>query len=292
VNARRLAGKVRRRVVRLRSRDRERYFARAASRTPWLAVEAENAVYLVSTRDRNIGRRLFVNHYRKEFGHLRRALAALEAVNGRKEAGTMLDVGANIGTTAIPAIVEHGFDRVLALEPSPESFLLLELNIRANGLGEQIHALQVAASDAPGLARFDTASANSGAHRVVEASALGETVIDVEATTLDRLAQQEQFDPALTELVWMDVEGHEGRVLAGASCVLERGIPIVAEVAPARDEERGLTVELAVDLLARHYTHFLDLRVAWQGQPPLRTDLRAVVAEYGDGFTDILALRT
>jgi FkbM family methyltransferase len=287
MNPRRLAGKLRRRIAKLRLQGRERTFARAGTFTPIIAAEAHGTLYLVSTRDRNIGRRLFVTRDRKEFGHLARALEAIAATSG-PASGMLLDVGANIGTTAIPAVREHGFDRALALEPSPESYRLLVLNVHANGLAERITTLPLAVSDAPGVVRFDMGSANSGAHRVIGAAEGGEQVIEVEATTLDLLAGTGAFDPAAVGLVWMDVEGHEGRVLAGATSLLALGVPVVAEVAPARDEQRGLHVEQAVDLLATHYTHFFDLREPWRGE--LRTDLHALVAEYGEGFTDVLAL--
>src|SRR3712207_8527825 len=40
--------------------------------------------------------------------------------------------------------------------------------------------------------------------------------IDVETVTLDGLVERGAIDAARTALVWVDVQGHEGRVLAGA----------------------------------------------------------------------------
>ena len=282
---------MRTRIGNLRRSRRERYFARAAEHTPYLAVEAQGATYVVSTRDRNIGRRLFVNRNRKEFGHLRSALRAIASATGEPASGTILDVGANIGTTAIPAVLAHGFDRALALEPSPQNYRLLVLNVHANGLADRIVTLPLAASDERGVTRFDIGFANSGKHRVLGPAEDGHDVIEVETTTLDTLAEQGLFDAAETGLLWMDVEGHEGRVLAGGRSLLELGVPVVAEVAPARDTNRGIVVDHVLALLAAHYTHFLDLRREWDEHPPFQTDLHALVADYPNGFTDVLALK-
>jgi hypothetical protein len=81
-------------------------------------------------------------------------------------------------------------------------------------------------------------------------------------------------------------------VLAGARCVLERGIPVVAEVAPKHDELRGGHLDQTLALFEAHYTHFLDLRLRWPDKPPLRptSELRALAGEYAGGFTDVLAV--
>lgn len=282
----------RRRIRRWRLREREAFFKRAAAYSPLLAVEADGMLFVVSTGDSNIGRGLFVKRSRKEFERLRRALVAIEQATGTRPGGTLLDIGANIGTTSLPAVLVHGFDRVLALEPSPQNFRVLQMNVRANGCDGRVVVLPVAASNRVARVQLEVSSSNSGAHHIVEGRETGLAVIEVETTTLDLLAEQGCFDVASTALAWMDVEGHEGLVLEGAKAsILDHGTPVVVELARGHDVDDVPKLERTMALLERHYTHFLDLGRQWTGKPPLERDLRRLAHEHVDGFTDVLALR-
>ena len=81
----------------------------------------------------------------------------------------IVDVGANIGTSAIP--FAKGTDcQVVAIEPVPELHAMLCRNIAANGLGGRVHP--VAAAIVSGRAkrvRMALPSENSGAAEVVRA---------------------------------------------------------------------------------------------------------------------------
>ena len=47
---------------------------------------------------------------------------------------------------------------------------------------------------------------------------------------MDELAADGVFDPASVGMLWLDVEGHEVHVLAGASTVLAHSPPLVMEL--------------------------------------------------------------
>jgi len=72
-------------------------------------------------------------------------------------------------------------------------------------------------------------------------------------------------------------------VLEGASALLERGVPAVLELIPRRLELDPLEA-----LLARHYTHVVDLR---EGDRLPIAELGALAKRYRRGFTDVLVLR-
>jgi len=117
--------------------------------------------------------------------------------------------------------------------------------------------------------------------------------------TLDAVMAAEGVDPATIGLLWMDTQGCEGHVLAGAQAVLAHSPPLVAECAPKYLRSNG-GLPLMIAALAEHYTHFLDLRapLSPEGEPELRTvdELNSLVEDYearesGGTFTDILAVR-
>ena len=65
--------------------------------------------------------------------------------------GDIVNVGANIGFYAV--FFAQNFPnirRVLAVEPNPEAFEMLQQNIEANGVGHRVEVLQACIGEAPG----------------------------------------------------------------------------------------------------------------------------------------------
>ena len=100
-------------------------------------------------------------------------------------------------------------------------------------------------------------------------------------------------------MLWLDVEGHEGHVLAGAHALTERGVPIVFEFHPRTLEVRG-DRQAVHDVAERFYTHFVDLRRSDPERPgrPLQpvTELTELAERWLDPelrghFSDLLLLR-
>jgi FkbM family methyltransferase len=149
------------------------------------------------------------------------------ALRGLLRPGMVLvDVGANIGYFALLAArcVSPG-GKVIALEPFPESYRLLQKNVKANGFGNVV-TLQVAAGVAAGHAAlyvYERANWNSlGPPR---AGVIGAVPVRVEPLDVV-LSGEERVD-----VVRMDVEGAEYDVLLGARGILARDLPyLVIEV--------------------------------------------------------------
>jgi FkbM family methyltransferase len=276
---------------------REQFFRTAHMFSPYLGVETRWGTFVVRPDDSAVSRQLFVSHTRGEFSVLTRAVKALSRIYGRDVVAdtTFVDVGANIGTTTVAALASHGFDRAVAIEPEPVNSSLLEANVAINGLTGRVTVVRSAVSDRDGRADLAIHEANRGAHELAAGRGLGSpfgATLDVPVARLDSLARRNLFDPRRVGLLWLDVQGHEGHVLAGASVVLRRGTPVLLEYYPAALEASGGSVPLRESARIGH-THFIDARRDTPRGPTdsaLRPveELAALAAELGAGHTDVL----
>jgi FkbM family methyltransferase len=132
-----------------------------------------------------------------------------------------VDAGANVGYfTWLAARCVGRRGRVLAAEPSPVAFARLADSVRANGL-TQVSVHPVGLSDAPGEAVLYVPPAAHGNHSPTMAPAEDWDPIRVPVTTLEALLDREGIDQV--DLLKLDVEGHEPRVLAGLGPGLRDG---------------------------------------------------------------------
>jgi|tagenome__1003787_1003787.scaffolds.fasta_scaffold20823905_2 FkbM family methyltransferase len=139
------------------------------------------------------------------------------------------DVGANLGYMSSLAAARVGPEgRVLAFEPHPRAYELLERNVSRWRDVESAGAVElrrVALSDAAGegelfsggTAEFDMAVASLGDEGAAPAGAASEA-IKVQLARLDEIPGVERLG-----VVKIDVEGHEASVLRGAGGLLESG---------------------------------------------------------------------
>jgi FkbM family methyltransferase len=253
--------------------DPSEFLRRAAEETSHVAVERDGAVFLLPTRQKAGVDRLQKAKW-KEHRHLARALKAVEP------AGPLfVDVGAHVGTTAIAAVVRFGFESAVAFEPEAENYRLLRANVLLNGLEDRIETFNVAVSNRRGSAELKLRPEFGAKHRLLTEEEPGATTVTVPLVTLDDAG----LDDAQAGMLWLDVEGHEAEALEGASMLLERGVPAVLELIPRR-----LDLEPLEAVLARHYTHVVDLR---EGDRLPIAELRALAKRYKRGFTDVLVLR-
>lgn len=268
---------------------REAFFRVAGSFTPTLEAVWPSGRFVVSTTDVDVSRLTFIS------GPFALA-AAIDTLGFVRDVlgsdftltdGTVLEVGANIGTGSVVFITELGASRVRAFEPAPENFRLLRQTIAANGLADQITAHQLALSNECGHVAFELSPRTWGDHRVRTASPDGSdefnestrNVINVPSASIDSLCRDGTLDPAEIKLVWSDTQGHEGFLLAGARDLLATGVPVVVEFWPYGLCRSGC-LEMFVDVAQEHYTHFLnidDLRYTPVGdRRPTREHLRPI----------------
>lgn len=133
-----------------------------------------------------------------------------------------MDVGANIGATALIMSAFVGKGRVIAVEPGPKAFAALCENVRANGAGA-VECHNVALSSDGGRTVFLEDS--SFGHLDLDASPGLDDPRAVAVRTLDDLV--ESLGLQRLDFLKIDTEGFEPQVLAGAQAALARFAPII-----------------------------------------------------------------
>jgi FkbM family methyltransferase len=259
-----------------------------------IAVDGPDGWYFVPTRDW-VGRSTFM-YGSFDSDAMRTAVEIIEHMTGNHPIAnlTFLDVGANIGTSTVLAFRRfHAYDAV-AFEPHPKNFRFLRCNLVANDISEKTRPVQSALSDRCGSIHLQVSSDNSGDHRVRldQAPGLGDS-IDVPVTTLDRAGSDLDLDYDRIGLAWIDIQGHEGHMLAGASSLLARGTPTVVEYSPLLLRQAG-GFELFHSLVADHYRTVIDVRgTVRRGdvQQVRAQDVAQFAACYsGENYTDLVLL--
>lgn len=124
---------------------------------------------------------------------------------------TIIDIGAGLGDFTAYAAWRSPHGTVLAYEPFPESFTLLEQNLQLNGT-RNVEARPYAIAEAAGKLWLNIGSEHAVQHTT---TAQGAHTIEVSAITLDTVFA----DQAVThcDLLKMDVEGAEYGILMAAS---------------------------------------------------------------------------
>ena len=138
--------------------------------------------------------------------------------------GTFVDVGANWGYfTLLGAHRVGSSGRVIALEPDPRLFALLQGNVAENGL-RQVAALPIAAAEREGtvtLAGHDPEQGNWGLSSLLADAATAAERFAVRGRRVDEVLDEQ--GTAQVELLKMDIEGAELLALGGMADGLARG---------------------------------------------------------------------
>jgi FkbM family methyltransferase len=126
----------------------------------------------------------------------------------------ILDIGANIGYYVLLEAKRVLNGIVYAVEPDPYNFLILNQNIRINGLNN-VKTFNIAISDKEDLAKFYL-SKRSNLHSLINYGHSIKEII-VKTVTLDEFLKDKEVN-----FIRMDVEGAEYEILKGAHKTLER----------------------------------------------------------------------
>lgn len=189
-----------------------------------LVVDSFREQYRVFMNDQVISRELFL-HGQFDLEKLQKAHKHILRLNGQVRP-TLVDVGANLGSISIPAVYREYFKAAIAIEANPKVSQALRENVVLNKLQSliTIHEL-VAGEKNQGPVSITHDETNFGASRVWHDADSGATA---EVRPLDELI--ERIDEI--GLVFMDVEGYEGKVLLGAQEILRSQIPVALEFSP------------------------------------------------------------
>lgn len=163
------------------------------------------------------------------------------------KSGVFIDVGANVGEFTVAASAVAPFGHIYSIEPCTLVQPFLELNVRQNGLSNVTidrHAL----SDRRGNAVLTFQSQTSASVTATQANAVGRTRIDVPAIPGDDLIASAHIERV--DLVKIDVEGAESRVLSGFAELLARQRPLLVIEMDGHAQETGAGEEEVVELLS------------------------------------------
>lgn len=135
-------------------------------------------------------------------------LTIKEIISEFDEDDIFVDVGANIGKYVILSSRKIKNGRIIALEPNPATFTILERNCKANNL--EIECINVAASEKNGTSRLYIGKWGSRTYSIERTNS---KFIDIKTKTIDSLIT----DLDLKKIDWMliDAEGAETKVLKG-----------------------------------------------------------------------------
>ena len=229
----------------------------------------------MSTADRTVGRSVYtVGGWEERLLHRTVALASENRGRAVLTGGVFVEVGANIGTTTIPAARMAA--KVVAFEPSPDNYRLLRANICANGLDDQIKSVRAAVSDEAGRALLALSNVNWGDHRL---SSTG--TVSVEVVRLDDALTLSAVPYGDVGLLWIDSQGHEANVMAGAPNLLAQKPPVLIEFWPSVLGDRTTWL---LDLIDGSFQTVIDMRTE------TRVSLPRLADKYRDGATDLLLL--
>lgn len=132
-----------------------------------------------------------------------------------------IDVGANIGVTALilDSLLPSG--KIIAIEAGPRLAKVLQVNLAENN-AKNVSVIQAAVSDRDGSVNFFEASAYGF---MCDDDVKDHPTTRVPMTTVDNIVETHGLDRV--DFIKIDVEGFEDRVLAGATKTIECFQPII-----------------------------------------------------------------
>ncbi|MGV3548939.1 FkbM family methyltransferase [Rhizobium sp.] len=195
-------------------------------RTRTMTVDCGDHLMSFSPQD-YIGRAVFVkNHWDRD--HVGRLLGKLKAVGINVDGKTLLEIGANIGTHTVYFGLTGVFGRILAIEPDPRNFQLLEQNVTQNRLADLVTRLPVAVSDHEATIEFFQHPNNHGKSSPAPGHPDDRRIL-VPALPISKVLEQAGVSEDDIGVVWMDIEGYEPVAARSMQSLFERRVPVHME---------------------------------------------------------------
>jgi FkbM family methyltransferase len=138
-----------------------------------------------------------------------------------------VDIGSNIGYYVLLENIKIGKNgKIWAIEPSPENFLTLKENIKLQNV-ENIKAFNFAIGDKNGEIEFLISKKSNWSKVKNKNDSLesDDKIINVQLKTLDSFSEENNLEKV--DLLRMDVEGYENKIILGAIKFLKQFKPIV-----------------------------------------------------------------
>ncbi|MDB2562780.1 FkbM family methyltransferase [Sulfurimonas sp.] len=248
------------------------------------SILTRNGRLMFNSKDKTTGRLLHVyrNHEYIEMEETVQLLREKAIIDQDKD-GVVVDVGGYIGMSSTGFLLNDLFEKSIAFEPSPENFRLLSANLDLNNLEDRMSAFNIALSDEVGTLEFELSNKNYGDHRIRKSKSKGSygeddrEVIQIKADTFDTFIEEHpEIAKEKIKLIWMDIQGHEGRFLAGARNFLTeyKSIPVVMEFWPYALERSGVSKKDFLATVTALYKKFY------------------IMSELDSGVQDILTLES
>jgi FkbM family methyltransferase len=230
----------------------------------------------------------------------RRALVRRLEEDGWLAAGArhVVDVGANLGTTALPLARDHGF-MVLAIEPWQAVFDLLERNVRQNRLEDRIVCVRAAVGPESRSRELLLPIGSSGRAELAQTGPLPEDgiadvgvggVAEVRTAPLSELLREQNVEPADVAFVWSDAQGSDGHVISTGRELWDAGVPLYMELWPDGLRHQGAYAPVA-EAASYGFSSFIAKReLIGEVRPRLRpvAELGVYMAACGRDHTDVL----
>ncbi|MFT7528546.1 MAG: FkbM family methyltransferase [Arenicella sp.] len=179
-----------------------------------LTIDIGGTRYIIASDDD------YIEHIRNGFEPEMVKLFKTLAANSK----TILDIGANIGCTAI--LFAELSKKVYAFEPSPTTFAYLEKNISKSGRSNVLlQNIGLGSEQGESTLTFAPSNRSGGFVSNQTLASAGHTVEKIVIRQLDEVANS--LDLQAIDFIKIDVEGFEGHVLSGAKKTLLSNRPIV-----------------------------------------------------------------
>ena len=202
--------------------------------------------YLLGSSDW-ISKKLFID---KSFDY-RILTKAIKLLGKKNSKLTLINIGAHIGSTAIPAIKKNNFKNLIAFEPTKRNFRLLKANIFLNEIDDRVQAYNLAISNKKANLHLGTTKGNTGGNRILRNKQKNTEI--VKSDILDNYTYNLNKN---NSLIFIDAEGHEPNIFLGAKKTIKKKIPIVFEFYPTLLDKSWIK---NYDLVFKNYRFFYNL---------------------------------
>jgi FkbM family methyltransferase len=246
---------------------------------PWkVEVRGIGAMSINLRRNRSYWLRDPLTHETVMLGALRRLITPGDVV---------FDVGANIGMYVRFMIRQFGAGKVVAFEPTTQNQALLKQNIWLGNCQDRVQVMRIALADYDGVDEFqvDDVSSASGCLNVVTHGkaceghrqyGLPPATETVTVARLDTLMDNGALP--IPQVIKIDVEGAEARLLQGARKLLDRHSPRLAIENHGEDTSR--TVVRFLRETGYHVFGYLDTHKGRSYQEILAADVDDIQSLY------------